>query len=114
MNFLARALYVRYSPFKLRSIVDVIRGKNVQAALNWLSTCHMNRVAPIKKVVESAAANAKHLKQIRTSDLLIKDIRVDHGPKYKYFKPGAMGRASVQTRGSSHMTVELQLIEEKV
>lgn len=114
MRFFAKALYIRFSPFKLRPIVDVIRGKNVRAALNWLATCDLKRAEPIKKMVESAAANAKNLQQLDVSGLVIKDIRVDHGPIFKYFKPGAMGRANVQRKRSSHMSVELESIRKEV
>lgn len=114
MRFFAKARYIRYSPFKLRPIVDVIRGKNVRAALNWLLTCELKRAVPIKKMLESAAANAKNLQQIESANLVIKDIRVDHGPKFKYFKPGAMGRASMQTKRSSHMSVELESVSKEV
>jgi len=111
MNFFAKALYIRYSPFKLRPIVDVIRGKNVQVVLNLLTTCNLQRAVPIRKMVESAVANAKNLQQMQAADLVIKDIRVDHGPTYKYFKPGAMGRANLQKKRSSHMSIELQSIK---
>ena len=62
-------------------------------------------------MVESAVANAKNLQQMQAADLVIKDIRVDHGPTYKYFKPGAMGRANLQKKRSSHMSIELQSIK---
>jgi large subunit ribosomal protein L22 len=107
MNFVAKALYVRFSPFKLRPLVDVIRGKNVYAALNWLNTCQLKRIVPIKKLIESAAANAKSLKNIDVTDLTIQEIKVDHGPTFDYFKPGAMGRANVQKKRSSHLQVRL-------
>jgi large subunit ribosomal protein L22 len=107
MSFFAKALYVRFSPFKLRPIIDVIRGKNVYAALSWLSTCQVKRVVPIKKLIESAAANAKSLDNIDPADLKIQEIKIDHGPTYDYFKPGAMGRANVQKKRSSHLQVRL-------
>lgn len=114
MEFFAKARYIRYSPFKLRPIVDVIRGKNVRVALDWLFTCKLKRAVPVRKMVESAAANAKNLQQIEAVNLFISDIRVDHGPKYRYFKPGAMGRASMQTKRSSHMSVQLGSVNREV
>lgn len=113
MQFVAKARYVHYSPYKLRMIVDVIRGKNVVYALNWLNACKMQRVVPIKKVVASAVANASHLKNVSASDLFIKEIKVDEGPSQKYFKPGAMGRTSVYKRRSSHMSVILETVAGK-
>ena len=113
MQFVAKALYVRCSPFKLRPVVDVIRGKKVQFALNWLNTCALKKVVPIKKVVESAVANAKNLQNIELEQLVIKEIRVDQGPVFRYFKPGAQGRANLYKRRLSHMKVILESIDTK-
>src|SRR5580704_8293828 len=95
MRFSAKVLYLPISPFKLRSFVDVVRGKNVGQAIQWLSTLSVKRSIPIKKLIQSAAANAKNLKNLDAADLKISDIRVDHGPMYKYYKPGAMGRSNI-------------------
>ncbi len=113
MQFSAKARNVRYSPYKLRPIVDAIRGKNVGYALNVLVTTPLKKVAPIQKLIQSAAANAKDLKNIEAPGLIIKDIRVDEGPMFRYFKPGAMGRAEVQRRRFSHISVVLESIEDK-
>lgn len=113
MQFISIARYVRFSPYKLRPIADVVRGKNVAYALNWLSTLKLQRTTPVKKVIESAAANAKNLRGIEAIELRIQEIRVDEGPSQKYFKPGAMGRTCVFKRRSCHMSVALELIERK-
>lgn len=111
MQFVSKARYIRFSPYKLRPYVDVIRGKNVEYALNWLQTCPVKRIVPIKKIIESASASAKQLKGLSVGNLVIKDIRVDEGPMYKYFRPGAMGRANIQRRRFSHMRVTVENIE---
>lgn len=108
MQFIAKAKYVWYSPYKLRPIVDVIRGKNVIYALNWLSTYRNQRIVPIQKVIASAAANAKHNGNIELDLLKIKEIRVDQGPIRRYFKPAAMGRAAPQRKRSCHLSVILE------
>ena len=64
-------------------------------------------MVPLKKVLESAIANAKDRSDIDLSDLRIKEIKVDQGPVFKYFKPGAMGRANVQRKRQSHISVTL-------
>jgi large subunit ribosomal protein L22 len=110
MRFIAKARYVRYSPYKLRLLADVIRGKNVQYALNWLSTCALRRANPLYKVVASAAANARDVKNVATTHLSICEIRVDEGPTFNYFKPGAMGRANVQKKRISHISVTVESI----
>ena len=113
MQFGARARYIRISPYKLRPIVDVIRGKNVAYALNWLSTHSVQKAVPITKLIESVTANAKNLKNINAADLIIKDFRVDQGPIFKYFKPGAMGRANIQRKRFSHMSIIVEPITKK-
>lgn len=107
MRFLAKSRFVRYSPFKLRSLVDVIRGKNVQFALSFLDTLPLKKSEYVFKTLKSAAANAKHLQNLEPDQLKISDIRVDHGPSYNYYKPGAMGRANVIKRRFSHISVEV-------
>ena len=107
-EFSAKAKFIRISPYKLRPVVDVIRGKNVQFALQWLATYSVKKAEPIKKALASAAANAAHLKNVKTVDLAIKDIRVDQGPIYRYFKPGAMGRANPQRKRFSHISIVLE------
>ena len=108
MQFIAKARYVGFSPYKLRPIVDVVRGKSVAYALNWLTTYKVKRIEPIKKVIESAVANAKNLQNIESSILTIKEIKIDQGPIHRYFKPGAMGRAMVQRKRLSHINVILE------
>jgi large subunit ribosomal protein L22 len=105
--YVAHARYIHYSPYKLRPIADVIRGKNVVYALNWLATCATKRVSPLKKALESAVANAKHLNEVSVQRLMVQEIRVDQGPMFRYFKPGAMGRANVYRRRFSHISVVL-------
>lgn len=113
MQFSAKNRFLRISPFKLRPFADVVRGKNVEQAVRWLSTVTVKRSVPIKKMIESAAANAKDLHNIAMSDLKITDIRIDHGPTYKYFKPGAMGRANPQRKRFSHASVILEPFAKK-
>lgn len=108
MQFIAKAKYVWYSPYKLRPIVDVVRGKDVLYALNWLSTYRNQRIVPVKKVIESAAANAKNNGNIDVELLKIKEIKVDQGPIHRYFKPAAMGRAAPQRKRLCHISVILE------
>lgn len=108
MLFIAKAKYIHYSPYKLRPLVDVIRGKNAQYALNWLATYAVQRVGPIEKVLKSAVANAKNMSNVSAESLVIKDFRVDQGPIFKYFKPGAMGRPTVLRKRFSHLNVTLE------
>lgn len=113
MQFTAKARYVRVSHFKMRPLADVVRGKNVSYALNWLSTCALRKAIPLKKVIESAAANAKLLENYDPSDLIISKLCVDGGPMFRYFKPGAMGRANIYRKRLSHISVIVEPITGK-
>lgn len=109
----ATARYIRYSPYKLRPIADVIRGKPVAYALYWLATYPVKRALPIEKIIKSAVANAQHLRGVTPADLMVKEIRIDQGPMHRYFKPGAMGRANPYRKRLSHMSVILEPIAAK-
>ncbi len=107
-QFIAKAKFLWYSPYKLRPIVNVVRGKDVPAALQWLTTYRTQRAVPVLKLLESAVANAKSWKNIEPAQLVVKEIRCDGGPIHRYFKPGAQGRAQIQRKRMCHMKVLLQ------
>ncbi len=113
MQFSAKVRYLRYSPYKLRPLVDAIRSKSVTYALQWLATSSLKRAVPVKKMLESAVANAKHLQDVSPDKLRIKDMRVDQGRIQRYYKPGAMGRSNIQRKRFSHMSVVLESIDKK-
>lgn len=106
----AKSKYIRVSPYKLRPIVNIIRGCSVDKALARLQTTALKRVVPIKKTLLSAYSNGKNLlsSEVPMSEFLIKEIRVDQGPVIKYYKPAAMGRASTQRKRLSHIQIVLE------
>ena len=108
MQFTAKARYVSYSPYKLRPLADVIRGKNALYAINWLRTFRSQRSEAVKKVLDSAIANAKHRKDVGPEALIVREICIDQGPIHRYFKPGAQGRASAQRNRLCHMKIVLE------
>ncbi len=108
MQFKSVAKYVKRSPYKLRPIADVIRGKMAKYALDWLSLYPAQKATPIKKAIESAVANAKDRENILVTELKISEIRIDQGPAYKYFKPSAMGRSQILRRRYSHISVVVE------
>ena len=110
-RFVAKAKFIPFSPYKLRPIVDVVRGKSATFALNWLATLPLKRAMPIKKVIDSAVANARSLQDLAPEELAVKDIRVDCGPITKYYKPGAMGRSRIQRKRKCHISVVLVKVE---
>ncbi|MBN2267045.1 MAG: 50S ribosomal protein L22 [Candidatus Babeliaceae bacterium] len=113
MRFLAKTKYIWYSPFKLRPLADVIRGKDATDALGWLTMYGTKRSIPLKKTLVSAMANAKDLKNFEPKDLLVKEVRIDQGPMRKYFKPAAMGRAMPQRRRQCHVVIVVEAKEKK-
>lgn len=108
MRFVAKTKYIWYSPYKLRPLVDVIRGKDAVYALNWLSIHKTKKSAPIKKTLVSAIANAKDRENVTVDNLMVKEICVDQGPVRRYYKPGAMGRAMVQRKRQCHLKIVLE------
>ncbi len=102
--------YVRISPYKLRPIVDVIRGYPVDKALAWLQANALRKIVPIKKTLLSAYANGKNVlsAEVPMNQFFIKEVKVDQGPVIKYFKPGAQGRANPQRKRLSHILIVLE------
>ncbi|OGB84219.1 50S ribosomal protein L22 [candidate division TM6 bacterium RIFCSPHIGHO2_12_FULL_32_22] len=107
MSFISKARNLRCSPYKLRSLADVVRGKDAKFAIHWLDTCRVKKAEPVKKAIQSAVANAKDLADLEMTDLFISEIKIDQGPIYKYYKPGAMGRANPQRKRFSHISVKV-------
>lgn len=109
MKFKATAKFIRFSPYKLRPLVDVVRGTTVDKAVGILSTFGIKRTLPIVKTIKSAAANAKNMDAKLSSDcLVISSISVDQGPAIRSYRPGAMGRSEMRKKRFSHINVEVK------
>lgn len=106
----AEGKYIRISPYKLRPIANLIRGKSLAESQAYLKAHMTKRVKPILKILDSAYANAKNLdKEAGPPEMfVVKKIAVDQGPVLRYYTPAAMGRAAVQRRRLSHVTVVLE------
>jgi len=98
---------IRISPQKARLVADMIRGKHVDNALNTLKFTPKKGARIIRKIVESAVANASQNEAIDVDTLFVKKIFIDGGPMLKRIRPRAMGRASRILKRSSHITVVL-------
>ncbi len=105
----ARAVgkYIRISPQKARLVADVVRGMNVDKALSALKFMPKKGAVILRKVVESAVANATQNDQVDVDHLFIKKIIIDGGPSLKRIMPRAMGRATKIIKRTSHITVIL-------
>ncbi|WP_261816528.1 50S ribosomal protein L22 [Vibrio gallicus] len=105
MEALAKHNFARISPQKARLVADQIRGKSVDQALEVLTFSNKKAAELIKKVLESAIANAEHNEGADIDDLNVAKIFVDEGPIMKRIMPRAKGRADRILKRSSHITV---------
>lgn len=101
----AVARYVRVAPRKARIVVDQIRNKSVDKALETLQFCERAASEPVAKVLRSAVANAENNNGLRANNLYVKLAYVDEGPTLKRFTPRAKGSASRINKRTSHITV---------
>ncbi|MBU4346987.1 50S ribosomal protein L22 [Patescibacteria group bacterium] len=112
MEIKAKAKHIKMSPRKVRLVVDVARGKEVQAALEQLKFVNKLAVKPVVKLINSAVANAKHNFEIEPDNLYVKEIKVDEGPTLRRWMPRAFGRATPLRKRTSHINLILSEIKE--
>jgi large subunit ribosomal protein L22 len=110
MESRAVARYIRISPRKVRLIMNEIRGRGIEEALNQLSFAPQKGAFILKKLINSAVANAEQNHEMDVDKLYIKQIYADEGPTLKRFRPRAMGRAARIRKRTSHLTVVLDEI----
>ena len=97
----------RVSGYKARLVANQIRGKQVEEALDILSFDLQKSAPIIKKVLESAIANAEHNQGADIEELRIDAIMVDEGPVLKRWRPRAKGRATPIIKRTCHITVSV-------
>ncbi len=95
----------RLSAQKARLVADLVRGKSVDQALNILTFSPQKAAFTIKKVLESAIANAEHNEGADIDELKVKTIYVDQGPVLKRFTARAKGRGNRIIKPTCHITV---------
>ncbi|MFD1716538.1 50S ribosomal protein L22 [Georgenia deserti] len=110
MEAKAQARFVRVTPMKARRIVDLVRGQRAEEAVSVLRFAPQAAAEPVRKVVESAVANARVKadqagEAFDESALVVLEAYVDEGPTLKRFRPRAQGRASRILKRTSHITV---------
>lgn len=108
----ATAKHVRVTPMKARRVVDLVRGRSVQDALNILKFAPQAASEPVAKVVASAAANAENNLGLNPATLVISTAFVDEGATMKRFQPRAQGRAFRIRKRTSHITIEVESVPE--
>ena len=105
METKAVAKYIRISPQKARLVADIIRGMNAEQAIVTLRFMPKKGARILKKVLESAVANANQVESIDVDTLYVKHISIDGGPMLKRFSPRAQGRATRILKRTSHITI---------
>jgi large subunit ribosomal protein L22 len=102
----AKLRYLRVSARKTRLVVDLVRGKTVAEAINILTFTRRSASEPVRKLIESAMANAEAT-NANVDRLFVDTIFVDEGPTLRRFRPRAMGRATRINKRTSHVTCVL-------
>jgi len=108
----------RQSPYKMRLVIDQIRGKNVNDALGLLKFSKKQAAKQIEKVLNSAVANAEYSarrdnESLDVDTLYVKKAIVNEGPKIKRFMPAAQGRATPIQKRTSHVEIVIGAKEGK-
>lgn len=107
----AIARYVRISPYKVRQVINLIRGKDVTTAEAILANLNKRAAQIVNKVLKSAISNAEHNYGMKRENLYISRIFADQGPMYKRYRAAAFGRPVMIRHRTSHITVELDVKE---
>jgi large subunit ribosomal protein L22 len=111
MSTSAKLTNSRISPQKMRLVADQVRGLPVERALDVLTFSNKKAATVIKKVLESAIANAEHNDGADIDELNISEILVDAGPTMKRLRPRARGRADRIIKRTSHLKVTVSETE---
>ena len=108
----ASSRYVRVAPRKARLIADQVRGMHIEQARALLEFSPRGAAEDIRKLIESAAANAENNHDLVADEMLITEITVDEGPTLRRYRPRALGRASRINKRTCHIAVALSPEEE--
>jgi large subunit ribosomal protein L22 len=101
----ARLRYVRTSAPKVRQVLQLIQGQDIETARATLALCEKGIADDLAKLLDSAVANAEHNDQIPADDLFVSRAFADEGPTGKRFRPRARGRGTRIRKRTSHITI---------
>jgi large subunit ribosomal protein L22 len=104
----ASARFVRITPMKARRVVDMVRGQDVQDALDLLQFAPQAAAETVRKILASAVANATGTEGLDAGTLVVSKAMVDEGPTMKRWRARAQGRASRINKRTSHITLVVQ------
>jgi large subunit ribosomal protein L22 len=108
----ASSRYVRVAPRKARLIANQVRGMHIEQARALLEFSPRGAAEDIRKLIDSAAANAENNHDLIGDEMRISEITVDEGPTLRRFRPRALGRASRINKRTCHIAVALSPEEE--
>lgn len=114
MKVQAHARYVRQSPYKVRLVLDLVRGLPVEEAQHVLRLTPRAAAEPISKVLASAVANAEHNHALDADELYVSEAYANEGPTLKRWRPRARGRASQILKRTSHITIAVSEKNEEI
>lgn len=105
MKVKAHTRFIRQSPYKVRRVLDLVRGLPVEEAEHVLRLTNRAAAHPIAKTLKSAVANAEHNHALDADELFVAEAYADEGPTLRRFKPRARGRATRIDKRTSHITI---------
>jgi len=107
MEAIAKAKHIHQSARKVRQVLDEVRGKQVENAINKLHFTPKKAAKIIEKTLRSAVANAinREGSEVDADKLFVKEAFCDEGPTMRRFRPRAMGRATIIRKRTSHLTI---------
>lgn len=108
MEARAKLRHLRVSPRKVRLVADLVRDRSAEEALHTLRFTRKTASGPLKKLIESAVANAENNHGLDIDTLWVREIQVNEGPTLKRFRPRAQGRAFPIMKRTSHVSVVLE------
>ncbi len=103
----SKSTYLRITQQKVQPVVNLVRGKGVQKAMDMLQFCERRAALPVLKAIKSAVANADAKGGIDVDNLVVMTARVDQGPMMKRHRPRSRGMANPVQKKMSHITIEL-------
>jgi large subunit ribosomal protein L22 len=105
MKVRAQAKHIRQSPYKVRRVLDLVRGLPVDEARVVLEFTNRKAAGTVIKVLDSAVANAEHNFALDADELFVAEAYADEGPTLKRWRPRARGRATKIRKRTSHITI---------
>ena len=105
----AEQRYIRMSPMKIRKVADAVRGIDSPArVIEYLQFANRRASIPLSKAMKQAVANAKNNMKLSEYNLVVREIQIGEGPRYKRFRAGSRGMAKPIIKRTSHIRVVLE------